>query len=435
MTPGARAAAAIEVLEIFQDTAAPIDRLLKEWSRRSRFAGAKDRANVAGRVYAVLRRRSECAFAMDDDSPRALVLGSLKIIDGLSLDDVAALFSGEGYAPAALTAQERAALCAEDRAPDHDVRLNWPMWLAEKVKPLFEADFDPEIAALNARAPLDLRVNTLARSRQQAYVALKAAGVKAELTAASPMGLRVPAVSDTVRPVNLQRLKPYVEGWVDVQDEGSQIVSLLAAAAPGEQVADLCAGGGGKTLALAAEMKNSGQIYACDINQKRLMAGRPRAQRAGVTNVQYRLLKNWFEGDGRPDPSFEDIGETVDLVFLDAPCSGSGAWRRQPDAKWRLTRQMIDGYKALQRNVLERGARLVRPGGRLVYVTCSLFPEENEDQAFEFLSRHADFEKVELSWDALDGPEKWRHTGIGKQLSPGLTGTDGFYAAMFRRKR
>ena len=431
MTPGARIAAAIEVLEIFEASRTPVDKLLKEWARRSRFAGSKDRAAVAELVYVVLRRRSEFAAIQKDESPAALVQSALIVLERASLETIDGLFSGEGYSPPPLTIADRRRLReAIDQGPPAERPLNFPDWVIEKFRAQFGADADDEMSAFDERAPLDLRANTLMRSRAQVQTELAQAGVECEPTNISPRGLRITPPAPGQKPVNLKPLKPFQDGWVEVQDEGSQILTLLAGAKPGDQVVDFCAGGGGKTLALAAEMKNSGQIHALDVDRKRLAAIKPRLERAHVRNAQLKAITRDADSSDRSLASLEG---KADLVFVDAPCSGSGTWRRRPDGRWLLTPEQLAAYADLQFDVLSRAAKLVKLGGRLFYATCSLFDEENEAPCARFLEAHKGFQSTELAPTSLEPGVNWRTTRLGVLLSPARTGTDGFFAAQMER--
>ncbi|MBX3505654.1 MAG: RsmB/NOP family class I SAM-dependent RNA methyltransferase [Parvibaculum sp.] len=424
MTPGARLQSAIEILDEIFKTARPADRVFDSWSRSSRFAGSKDRAAVSEILFAVLRRRAELATACGSDDARLLALAALLLLDGKPLAEIEALADGGRHAPAPLVEEERvaleaAALPGADALPH--IRLNYPEFLQSEFERAFGPRLEVEMTGMLERAPTDLRVNTLKSSRDKALAALAEAGITAEPCAHSPWGLRL------LTRANLPGLALYREGAVEIQDEGSQLACLLSGAKPGDQVVDLCAGGGGKSLALAAMMGNRGQIYACDIDGRRLAGLVPRAERAGIRNLQTRIL-----GPARPgeaDPDLAALEARADLVFVDAPCSGSGAWRRSPDARWRLTPEMLAGYRAAQDEVLTRGAGLVRPGGALVYVTCSLLPSENEDRIAAFLAARPGFSSGPLALPGL--PEA---AGPGLRLSPASSGTDGFFIALLRRE-
>ena len=431
MTPGARLQAAIDILDKISATRHPADRVFDTWARGSRFAGSKDRAAVGALVYSVLRHRAELVAALGSEDPRLLAMGAISLIDCAGPAAAMALADGMRHAPAPLepeeaTALKKATLPGKD-APAH-VRLNYPQWLEAEFENAFGDKLEHEMSALMERAPTDLRVNSLKGDRDTALVALIEAGVELEPTPLAPLGLRLMARA------NVQGLQAFRDGLVELQDEGSQIACLMTAVKPGEQVVDLCAGGGGKTLALAAMMGNRGQIHACDTDRRRLGKLMPRAQRAGARNIQTRFIKS----DAITldlDADLADLEGRMDCVLIDAPCSGSGAWRRSPDARWRLTPEFLADYGAAQDEVLARGARVVKPGGRMIYVTCSLLPSENEDRLATFLAAHIDFELA--AWEdfwPIDHKMPDAPKGGALRLSPASTGTDGFYIAIVKRK-
>ena len=431
MTPGARLQAAIDILGKIGTTRHPADRVFDSWARGSRFAGSKDRAAVGELVYSVLRHRAELVTALGSEDPRLLVLGAVSLIDRAGPASAMALADGARHAPAPLEPDEaaalkNAALPGED-APAH-VRLNYPEWLEPEFKAAFGDRLEGEMAALMTRAPTDLRVNSLKGDRDTALAVLTEAGVELEPTPLAPLGLRLKARA------NVQGLQAFRDGLIELQDEGSQIACLLTAAQPGEQIVDLCAGGGGKSLALAAMMGNRGQIHACDTDRRRLGKLMPRAQRAGARNVQTRFIKTDALALGL-DADLADLADRMDCVLVDAPCSGTGAWRRSPDARWRLTPELLANYGVAQDEVLARGCLAVKPGGRLVYVTCSMLPSENEARIATFLAAHSDFELA--AWEdfwptGYTAPVAPR--GGALRLSPASTGTDGFYIAILKRK-
>jgi 16S rRNA (cytosine967-C5)-methyltransferase len=284
--------------------------------------------------------------------------------------------------------------------------------------------------ALSARAPLDIRANTLKATREELQDAL--AHLSPVWTPHSPLGLRI-ALGEDGRGPALQSEPEFLKGWFEIQDEGSQLAALIAGAKPGEQAVDLCAGGGGKTLAMAALMANKGQIYATDGDARRLAPIHERLARAGARNVQVRTPR------GRAD-AVADLDGTADCVLVDAPCTGIGTWRRNPDSKWRLRPGSLDVRRKEQDTVLDRAARLVRPGGRIVYVTCSVLPEENGDAVDRFLGAHGGFAAADPALlprqAGLEGLQhKVRLTARGLQMSPRLTGTDGFFVAMLHRSK
>jgi 16S rRNA (cytosine967-C5)-methyltransferase len=429
MLPAARVAAAIEILADIETRRRPAVDALKDWGLARRFAGSGDRAAIAGLVYDALRRKASSAWIMGEASPRAEVLGALKQLRGLDVEEIAALFSGEGHAPAPLSEAERERLRTGDLsgAPAH-VQGDYPEWLTPAfAESCGEAAID-EGRALATRAPVDLRVNTLKTDRERALAALAHLGPVP--TPFSPIGLRVAIRGDGRGPA-LAAEPAYVKGLVEVQDEGSQLAALLSGAEPGMQALDFCAGAGGKTLALAAMMAGHGQIYASDPDGRRLAPIFERLGRSGARNVQVRAPR------GARDVLADLVGR-CDLVLVDAPCSGSGAWRRNPDAKWRMRPGALEQRVKDQTESLESAARFVRPGGRLVYVTCSLLKAENEDRVVAFLEAHADFLPLEAGhWaracglDALAGQAS--RLGAGIRLSPLRTATDGFYVVALVR--
>ncbi|WP_457797252.1 RsmB/NOP family class I SAM-dependent RNA methyltransferase [Methylocystis sp. S23] len=428
MTPAAQLSAAIEILADLSERRRPVAEALKDWGASHRFAGSKDRAAIASLVFDALRKKASAAWVMGDDSPRAVMLGALREARGQDAATIAALCAGERHAPAPLTDHERARLetATLDGAPDH-VRGDYPEWLAERFAAAFGARAAEEGAALSARAPVDLRVNILKGSREQALA--KLAHLDPVPTPLSPIGLRIEAGQG--RGPALAAETAYVKGFVEPQDEASQLASLLCAAAPGEQVLDLCAGGGGKALALAGQMHNKGQLYAYDADGRRLMPIHERLERAGARNIQVRQPK------GKAD-ALADLEGRCDLVLIDVPCTGTGAWRRHPDAKWRLAPGALELRLKEQTALLEQALRFVKPGGRLVYATCSLLRDENEDQVAAFLAAHPGFAALlgkEMA-ERAGLPELARFAsphGAGIRLSPATSGTDGFYVAILRR--
>jgi 16S rRNA (cytosine967-C5)-methyltransferase len=429
MTPAAHVSAAIEVLGDLSARRRPVADVLKEWGLSHRFAGSKDRSAIANLVFDALRKRASAAFVMGDDAPRALMLGALREARGLDLSAISALFSGEGHAPEPLTPQERERLetATLEGAPGH-VRGDYPEWLAGRFEAAFADGCAEEGRALAERAPVDLRVNILKASREQALE--KLAHLRPQPTPLSPIGLRI-GLDARGRGPALAAEPAFVKGLVETQDESSQLASLLCAAAAGEQVLDICAGGGGKTLALAAQMHNRGQIYAYDDDGRRLMPIHERLARAGVRNVQVRAPR------GKADV-LADLAGRCDLVLIDAPCTGTGVWRRHPDAKWRLAPGALEQRLKEQRELLAKAARYVKSGGRLVYVTCSVLRDEDEDQIAAFLGVHPDYSAIAPAEMAERAglPELARFAsshGEGIRLSPATSRGDGFYICALRK--
>ena len=429
MTPAAHLSAAIEILQLIGERRRPAQDLLKEWGVGHRFAGSKDRAQIASLVFDALRKRASAAYVMGAETPRAILLGALREARGLSLAKVAALCSGEGHAPSPLTEDERARYenAALADAPAH-VRGDYPQWLASRLEAALGDQAAAEGVALAERAPIDLRVNILKATREEAQK--KLAHLHPEPTPLSPLGLRMRPGADGRGPA-LAGEPAFLKGLVETQDEGSQLAALLCGAAPGEQALDLCAGGGGKTLALAAQMHNRGQVYAHDADGRRLAPIFARLERAGVRNVQVRAPK------GEADV-LADLEGRCDLVLIDAPCTGTGTWRRHPDAKWRLAPGAIDLRLKEQTALLAQATRFVKPGGRLAYVTCSLLREENEDQIHAFLAARPNFKALSAEETAarahLSELARFasRH-GIGLRFAPSTSGTDGFFVSHMQR--
>lgn len=427
MTPAARMQAAIDLLDEIESGRAAADQTVAAFFRSRRYAGSKDRGAVTDLVYAVLRRQGELRWHLRRPvDGRGLVLAhcALTGADGGTAPET--LFSGEGYAPPPLDAEESALLARlrsdRDTAPSDAARANVPDWLWPALTHRFGAAVAAECRALNARAPVDLRVNTLKTTREAVLKRLADDGIEAAPGPLSPVCVRL-AARPSLAAHPLMR-----DGHVELQDEGSQIVALLTAAEPQQQVVDLCAGAGGKALALAADMGNTGQVYALDANRRRLQRLTPRLQRAGVRNVQMRAIR------GLDDPWLSELREKADRVLVDAPCSGTGAWRRRPETRWRLDQAAVDADVRIQAKLLDAAAGLIRPGGRLVYATCSVLEQENEAQVAAFLARTPGFQRVSVA-------ETWRQA-IGDTapddeemmlLTPYRHGTDGFFVAIMSR--
>lgn len=427
MKAAARLSAAIEVLADIETRRRPAADALKDWGLSHRFAGSADRAAIAGLVYDALRRRASSAWLMGSDAPRAVLLGSLRLARGMAADEIALLCDGSRFAPEPLAGDERAALArpGPGEAPPLgeaplDVAGDFPAWIAPSLIRLFGEEVGAEMAALAARAPLDLRVNTLKAGREAVLADL--AHWSPAATPYSPWGLRVPPGPDGRGP-SVQSDPAFLQGQVEIQDEGSQLAALFTGARPGETVVDLCAGGGGKTLALAAMMKNTGRLVATDADPRRLAPIHARLQRAGAL-AEIRTPR------GKADP-LADLDGAADLVVVDAPCTGTGTWRRNPDAKWRLRPGSLSLRLSEQAKVLERAARLARRGGRIAYITCSVLPEENDDAVAAFLERHPEAQ-VEPVAEAAPFAGVVRQTRHGIQMTPARTGTDGFYVARLR---
>jgi 16S rRNA (cytosine967-C5)-methyltransferase len=430
MIPGARVRAAIDILTEIVERKRPAGEALKDWGVAHRFAGSGDRAAIGNLVFDSLRKRASGASAMGDDSPRALVLRTLVTDWAMTPDEVAALADGSRYAPEPLTEAEHVGLARQIPAdvPAH-IRGDYPEWLAPEFARAFGERAGEEGAALAERAPVDLRVNTLKADRDKVLKALRR--FAPEPTPHSPLGIRIVQAPGPGRSPHIEAEPGHGKGWFEVQDEGSQVATLLTGAKPKQQIIDLCAGAGGKTLALAASMQNTGQLYAYDSDRMRLRPIFERLKRAGVRNVQVLQA-----GDIN---ALAGLVVKMDLVVIDAPCTGSGVWRRRPDAKWRLAPQMLEARLKEQETVLDEGAALVRPGGRLAYITCSVLPSENRDQVDAFLGRHPEFKLLpwrtlwETSLPDATPPDSADGSTDTLQLTPLRHGTDGFFIAVLER--
>ncbi|WP_127754349.1 RsmB/NOP family class I SAM-dependent RNA methyltransferase [Devosia sp. 1566] len=424
--PG-RLAAAIAVLSEVETRKRPVSEALKAWGLANRFAGAGDRAAIGNLVYDALRHRASHAFLMGSDSPRALVLAVALRDWQEDPQALNAAFAGDNHAPEPLSEDEIARAAGSLDGAPAPVRADLPEWLAPSLERAFGADWVAEGAAMASRPSLDLRVNTLKSSRERVLKSL--ARFNPQPTAIAPQGVTMPAGPRDARTPNVTTDEGYLKGWFEVQDQGSQIVSALANAQPGEQVLDLCAGAGGKTLALAAAMGNKGQIFAYDSDRNRLAPIYDRLKRNGVRNVQVRAPH---------DNALDDLLGKMDRVVIDAPCTGTGTWRRRPDTKWKLSPELLATRMGEQAALLRQGLAFLKPGGTLVYITCSILPEENDDQIVALRAEHPELVSMvpaEL-WSAAFGaalPEGVATAAGGIALTPRLTGTDGFYCHILRR--
>jgi 16S rRNA (cytosine967-C5)-methyltransferase len=431
MTPAARLSAAIEVLADTESRRRPAADALKDWGLSHRFAGSSDRAAIAGLVYDALRRKASSAWLMGAATPRAAVIGMLARERGLDLSAIEALCSGARFAPAPLSDAERTALASKTLAgAPAPVAGDYPDWLDPHFARVFGEQRAEEGTALATRAPLDLRANLLKAEREG--VLPKLSHLNAETAQWSPVGLRIHLSADAKSPA-IHAEPVFRKGEVEIQDEGSQLAALLAAARPGEQVVDLCAGAGGKTLALAAVMENRGQIYATDIDKRQLAPIHERIARAGARNIQVRTPR------GEADV-VADLAGRADLVLIDAPCTGTGTWRRNPDAKWRVRPGALDERVKQQADLLDRAATIAKPGGRIAYVTCSVLEEENGDQVGAFLARAPGFAVVnpaDLAKPLGERAYLFAHaaliSGAGLLMTPRRTNTDGFFVSLIRR--
>jgi 16S rRNA (cytosine967-C5)-methyltransferase len=433
MRNGGRISAAISVLTDVLQRHQPVKIAVRDWGKRARYAGSKDRAWVSGLVLDALRRRNSTAHHMGHDDPRALVFGTLRFAwDWPARDIEQACYDDHGPTP--LTNAERDALImAPDPAAPIHVQGDFPEWLTPHMERVFGPDTVIEAQAMAVRADVDLRVNTLKSDSEKAALPLKS--VRAVPSKLLNTAYNIPARDPTEREDSIEGIPAFSRGWVEVQDAGSQIAAAAANAKPGEQVLDYCAGGGGKTLALAAQMGGTGQIFAYDIDGKRLSALIPRLKRSGAHNVQ---LVHPSEGT-----SLDPLVGQMDLVFVDAPCTGTGTWRRKPDSKWRVKPAQLAKRIEDQRQILSEAANYVKPGGRLLYATCSFLIEEDEDRVAEFLSADPRFKEEDAAEAAIASGlltdhgaaivRKFRGPTGSVRLTPRRAGTDGFFFAVLRR--
>jgi 16S rRNA (cytosine967-C5)-methyltransferase len=436
MTPGARWQSVIELLDDVASGGAA-DAAASSYFRQRRFIGSKDRAFIAAELFRLLRRRARLDWWINrtlerpEGAPpppgRFWLVADLVLDQRWDAEKFKDTFTGEKHHPAELSRAERTLL---DQLSGHKINSpempewvlgEYPLWIEPELQALFNGD-KAEIDAMNEPAAMDLRVNTLVASRETALATLAAADIQAEATKLSPLGIRVKG-----RPA-LGHQEFFQKGMVEIQDEGSQLVALLAEVEPGQAVIDYCAGAGGKTLAMAAQMQNKGRLVASDISEKRLERAVKRLRRAGAHNVERRALTpenhQWFKRQaGR-----------FDRVLVDAPCTGTGTWRRNPDMKWKIGPDDLAELTVLQREILATASKLVKPGGRLIYATCSVLRSENEDAIEDFLAKEPGFALAPV-------PEIWPRIaespcpveGPYLRLTPARHGTDGFFAAILQR--
>ncbi|PBB83935.1 MULTISPECIES: RsmB/NOP family class I SAM-dependent RNA methyltransferase [unclassified Mesorhizobium] len=427
MRLGGRLAAAIEVLEDIGRRHRPVADALRDWGLSHRFAGGGDRAAIGNIVYDALRRKRSAGWLFGEDTPRAIGFGALLLEWGQTAQSLNDALDGDKFAPPLLSAAELKAVARQrsQEAPDA-VRADVPDWCAPLLARVYGDAWIGEGAALAMRPPLDLRVNTLQSDRDRVLAELQGTG--AAPAAIAPLGIRIPPIDGDGRHPNVQAEPAFQKGWFEVQDEGSQIAAALAGARPGMQVLDYCAGAGGKTLALSAEMDNRGQLFAHDAEKVRLAPIFDRIRRAHSRNIQVV---------SKP-ADLAPLAGHMDLVLIDAPCTGSGTWRRRPDAKWRLTERQLEARKAEQQAIVDSAQTFVKIGGLLVYITCSVFDAENGEQIAAFCERYGNFVPVDHRqlWDdsfpGHEGAARIADSG-GISLSPALSGTDGFYFHALRK--
>lgn len=430
MRQSGRITAAIEILSDFESRRVPLKTAMADWGRHNRYAGAKDRAWMSGLCLDGLRRRTSLMDMMGEETPRAVILASLVFMWKLPLDELQDALIEEPHGAGGLTDAEREALSRphDDIVWGYDV----PDWVVPLLERTFPSGALKEASGLARRADVDLRINGLKATPEKAMQALKSVkAIKGDILNNSA---RIVAPDPSVKAPAVTIIPAFNKGWVEVQDRGSQIAAAAAGDIKSCQVLDFCAGGGGKTLALSAMMENTGQLYAYDINAHRLKPLYARAKRAGLRNLQ--VISPTDE-----NPLEDSVGK-MDVVYVDAPCSGAGTWRRHPDTKWRLTQQQLNTRLREQDKVLKSAARFVKPGGKLVYVTCSMLMEECEDRLDQFLTEHSHFSTINTV-DMVEASGLLTPQGRSiltpcltpqgaLRMTPERIGTDGFFVSVLR---
>jgi 16S rRNA (cytosine967-C5)-methyltransferase len=434
MTPSARCQAAIEILDAIEDTARAADSIIRRYFRTRRYAGSSDRRAIQALVYVILRKRGQldwwCQRVGVEITSRSRVLIALILCSPWERIAPEDAFLPGKYGPAALSENEVASIAAsrgeslDHSAQTESISLNIPVWLEGLFCSEIKDNYKIEIKSIESESDVDLRVNTLKSSRDEVLSELRNSGIEAMPTPFAPHGIRLERRSP------LTGLSAFRNGLFEPQGEASQLAAALAGAEPDQSVLDLCAGAGGKALAIAACMRNEGRLVLHDIDPARLRRAEERMQRAGVNIHETQIATVSF--------SLGKISneEKYDNVIIDAPCSGSGIWRRNPEAKWRLNAERLGEHTVQQHDLLKIGAKAVRPGGRLVYMTCSILAAENRDRIDEFLTTAGtNFELVRpaADWRRVTGQE-FEAAGGDLQLTPGRHGTDGFYVAILRRR-
>ncbi len=427
MKPASRIQATIDILERDQTTRVPLDACVGDYMRSRRYIGSKDRREIASRIYDMTRAYARLDWWLtqceQEDTARGRVIAWLALGEGCDAKRVNDLFDGTQYAPEKLTEEEREFLSKlNGKSLDHpemtlSVMVECPYAHEAALRDYFGDDFENEMRAMLKPATLDVRTNIFNIDRDNLKNSLVKDGVETEVTPYSPWGLRC------TDKAYLSKTKAMNKGWLEIQDEGSQLIAYLCGAQPGMQVLDFCAGGGGKTLALAAAMQKKGRIVAADMDGRRLERGRNRYKKAGIADiVEVRDIS-----DDRHRKWLKRQKGTFDIVLTDVPCSGTGTWRRNPDMRWRNYGPTLEELLEMQAEIVSKASKAVKAGGRLVYATCSLLPEENERQVEKFLAAHDDFECLAIDEDL----------GLGNpymRLTPHRHKTDGFFAAILQKK-
>ena len=426
MKPASRIKACLEILESTHRSRVPLDKCVGDYMRVRRYIGSKDRSAVSERIYNMTRAHARIGWWVTklkaEDTPRTRMVLWLALGEACDEKRVKDLFDGSQYAPEPLSEDELAVLSKavgqplERKDMPESARVECPPDYEVRLREIFGDHFADEMRAMLEPATLDLRVNTFTADKEKVIKYLEADGVKVRDGELCPWALRCEGKA------YLSKTKAFNKGWIEIQDEGSQLIAWLCDAQPGSQVLDYCAGAGGKTLALAAAMQRKGRIVAADLDERRLEKGRRRYKKAGIADiVEIRPL-----AEDRHRKWIKRQKEKFDIVLVDAPCSGTGTWRRNPDMRWQHYGPSLDELLGIQTEILEKSSKCVKPGGRLVYATCSLLREENEAQIEKFLAQHPAFSVQPQDKNSALGEPFMR-------LSPMRHGTDGFFAAILQK--
>ena len=428
MRPAAQLQATIELLDHIDQNNYPADRVMAKYFRERRYIGSKDKYAISEQFYAILRQRLSLSYLLEQHNLSISTRNLAALLIHSEKQSISDYFNGEKYSPAILYQGDIDTIVsiefAElDSAPEY-IKLNVPKWIAPKLKAVLGDDFESEMTATNQRASTDIRVNLLKSNVQQVSELIKDNSYDFDLSSISPWGLSFK------QRVALFNLKEFKQGWFEVQDQGSQLLAQLTNVKAGDRVVDFCAGAGGKTLAMAAMMQNKGSIYACDVHTKRLDNLSKRIKRAGAHNVRVHVLSS------EKDKWVKQQQGKADVVLIDAPCTGTGTWRRSPDSRWNLSQQDLNELVLLQQSILQSASRLVKPGGRLIYATCSLLEEENELQTQSFLELNSNFKpfELEIHEPLKSNLDKVRSNGHEIRTFPGLSNSDGFYVCSMVRE-
>jgi 16S rRNA (cytosine967-C5)-methyltransferase len=418
----------IEILEQILNRHRTVPSVMKEWGVNNRYAGVKDRATITNILNASLRRKSSSSYIMSDDSPRAILIGTLINEFQFEINTLYNLFNNEKHAPISLSDEEVLKVKeANEKLKNSEkwIKNDLPEWAASEYEKTFDINQDEQLQHLSNMPDLDIRVNSIktniskVEGELQKFLPIK--------THHSPYGLRFKATGLSHKYPNLEKTLAYSKGHIEIQNEGSQIASILSGVGPGQQVLDYCAGHGGKAVVLSMLMNNTGQIFLHDINDSRLSNVPSRMRRLGIKNYQIKV-------------NLENIQNSnlFDVVFVDAPCTGSGTWRRKPDLKWRSSKEKLNENIKAQHDIIREASKFVKVGGKLIYVTCSVFDSENDGQISDFLSSNSTFKLInyqtQWKYDENNIPKNAKsHNEDTLLLSPMTHNTDGFFVAIIER--